>query len=180
MDNRDKETKSSNCKEYQALQYKTMINNGTNIDNVIDNETNEEKINHFLETEIASNKKQSWIKLTRTNKFQKLKKYLNEIAVPMYSLNKEEITQCENYFFQCLERKKLHKNNEVFYDENKGIIEGLKSITFDEDKRKFLTNKNFSSSLKNNSKNNQETKKTTQRAKTRKKSKNLKDTKDTK
>ena len=25
MDNRDKETKSSNCKEYQALQYKTMI-----------------------------------------------------------------------------------------------------------------------------------------------------------
>ena len=57
-DNKDN-GKSTNCKEYQALQYKTMINNGTNIDNVIVNETNEAKINHFLENEIAKNKKLS-------------------------------------------------------------------------------------------------------------------------
>ena len=63
---------NNNCKEYQALQYKTMINNGTNIDTAILNETNEEKINNFLEDEIAKNKKQPWIKLTRTNKVQKL------------------------------------------------------------------------------------------------------------
>lgn len=165
----------SNCKEYQALQYKTMINNGTNIDNIIVNETNEEKIHHFLEKEIAKNKKQPWLKLTRTNKFQKLKSYLQEIVKPMYNLNDEEIKVCETYFFQCLERKKLHKNNEVVYDEVEGIIKDLNAVMFDDTKRKFVSNKNFSSSLKNNSKSNQEPK-TTQKTKTQKKPRQSKET----
>ena len=158
---------NNNCKEYQALQYKTMINNGTNIDTAILNETNEEKINNFLEDEIAKNKKQQWIKLTRTNKVQKLKQYLNDIAAPEYNLTQEELVQSENYLIQCLERKKLHKNNEVLYNDENGLLEGLQSILFDTEKRKFLTNKNFNSSLKNKSDN----KKPAQRSKTQKKPK---------
>lgn len=158
---------NNNCKEYQALQYKTMINNGTNIDTAILNETNEEKINNFLEDEIAKNKKQQWIKLTRTNKVQKLKQYLNDIAAPEYNLTQEELVQSENYLIQCLERKKLHKNNEVLYNDENGVLEGLQSILFDTEKRKFLTNKNFNSSLKNKSDN----KKPAQRSKTQKKPK---------
>lgn len=157
---------TNNCKEYQALQYKTMINNGTNIDTAILNETNEEKINNFLENEIAKNKKQQWIKLTRTNKVQKLKHYLSDIAAPEYNLTHDELVQSENYLIQCLERKKLHKNNEVLYNDENGVLEGLQSVLFDTEKRKFLTNKNFNSSLKNKS-----NKKPIQRSKTQKKPK---------
>ena len=158
---------NNNCKEYQALQYKTMINNGTNIDTKIVNETNEDKINNFLENEIAKNKKQPWIKLTRTNKVQKLKQYLKDIATPEYNLTQDELVQSEYYLIQCLERKKLHKNNEVLYNDENGLLEGLQSVLFDTEKRKFLTNKNFNSSLKNKSDN----KKPAQRSKTQKKPK---------
>ena len=66
-----------------------------------------------------------------------------------------------------MERKKLHKNNEVLYNDENGVLEGLQSILFDAEKRKFLTNKNFNSSLKNKSDN----KKPAQRSKTQKKPK---------
>ena len=36
------------CKEYNALKYKTIILTGNNIEKKIDNETNEDTINHFL------------------------------------------------------------------------------------------------------------------------------------
>ena len=94
---------------------------------------------------------------------------------PKYHLNDEEVKLNESYFFQCLERKKLHKNNEVVYDDVDGKIKWLNAVTFDEAKRKFVSNKDFSSSLKNNSKSNQEMK-NTQKAKTQKKPRKSKET----
>ena len=71
INNEDKSNNS--CKEYQALKYKTMITTGTNIEKKIENETNEEQLNKFLENEILINKSQNWNKLSKTEKTNKIK-----------------------------------------------------------------------------------------------------------
>ena len=45
----------SECKEFNNLKYRTMINTGTNLENNVD--TSEDTINNFLNMDIESNKK---------------------------------------------------------------------------------------------------------------------------
>ena len=54
------------CKEYNTLKYKTMIMTGNNLDINIENETDEDKLNNFLENDIQANRKGMWSKLTKT------------------------------------------------------------------------------------------------------------------
>ena len=60
------ENKNSECKEFNNLKYRTMINTGTNLENNVD--TSEDTINNFLNMDIESNKKGMWSKLTKTEK----------------------------------------------------------------------------------------------------------------
>ena len=90
--------KDDSCKEYQALKYKTMITTGTNLEKKIENETNEEQLNKFLESEILMNKSQNWNKLSKTEKSNKIKFYVNNKAKQDYKLNEEE-TLCKKIYF---------------------------------------------------------------------------------
>lgn len=49
MNKDDNKNKIKECKEFNALKYKTMILTGSNnFDSKIDNETNEKKLDNFL------------------------------------------------------------------------------------------------------------------------------------
>lgn len=133
--------KDLNCKEYQALKYKTMITTGTNIEKKIDNETNEEQLNNFLEKELKMNKKQSWNKLTKTEKIKKIKTYITSGLQNEYSLTDEELLIAKRYVLTLLDRKKLTKNHELDYNEETGEIEKINIIEFNSKSRKFTLNK---------------------------------------
>lgn len=148
---KSKETKkkkgSNDCKEYQALKYKTMITTGTSFEKKIDNETNEQQLYNFLDNEIMINKKQSWSKLTKTEKIKKVKYYLDNKGKTTFSLTDEEVMNARRFILTLLDRKKMTKNNEIEYDEDSGEILSINIIEFNFEKRKFTLNK----SMKNKS-----------------------------
>jgi len=131
------------CKEYQALKYKTMIATGTNIEKKIENETNEEQLNKFLESEILINKSQNWNKLSKTEKSNKIKYYVNNKAKNDYNLNEEETLNAKKYILHMLNRNQINKNNELNYNKESGNIEEFHVILFNENNRKFTLNKKF-------------------------------------
>jgi hypothetical protein len=136
------------CKEYNALKFKTMIMTGNNIDQKIDNETNKEELDDFLMKEMANNKKQPWAKLSKTDKIKKLKKYIVDVLKQKHDLTDIERSNLKRFMLNLLDRKKMTKNSEIDYDEENGIIKDIYIISFDQTTRKFSINKTPTSSSK--------------------------------
>jgi len=140
MDSTDNKEKKHVCKEYNALKYKTMIMTGTNIEKKITNETNEQEINDFLMNEMMNNKKQSWNKLSKTEKIKKLNHYISNNLNEKHELNTTEKQQIKAYVISLLDRKKLIKNSDVNYNEESGEIVEIHALEFNESSRKFTLN----------------------------------------
>lgn len=136
------------CKEYNALKYKTMIMTGNNIEQKIDNETNKEELDDFLMKEMANNKKQPWSKLSKTYKIKKLNKYIVDVLKQKHDLTDIERSNLKRFMLNLLDRKKMTKNSEIDYDEETGIIKDIYIISFDQATRKFSINKTPTSSSK--------------------------------
>ena len=145
---------SDQCKEYNALKYRTMIMTGNNLELNIQNETDSDKLNMFLEEDIKRNKKDIWSKLTKTEKMKKINIYISDILKEKYNLSEDEMNETKRFMSMLIDRKKLSKNNDIDYDRDTGIINNIDMILFNTVKRKFIVNKDFVSngSKKNNSK----------------------------
>lgn len=138
------------CKEYNSLKYKTMIMTGNNLENK--EKTHESKdLDNFLFTEMLNHKKQSWSKLTKTERIKKMKDYMNNTIKDTYNLNETEYRTNLNYLLNLIDRKKINKSNEIFYDDNAGKIIEINAVIFNDEKRKFTLNKNIkkTDSIKN-------------------------------
>ena len=137
----DENNKKEVCKEYNALKYRTMIMTGSNLENQLVNEKNEDNINDFLLKEMSFNKKQSWNKLTKTEKIKKVNLFIDTCAKEKYNLNQTEISNAKKYIYTLIERKKMTKNNELNYDEKTGEIKDILILSFNSNTRKFALNK---------------------------------------
>jgi len=137
---------NNECKEFNNLKYRTMINTGTNLENNID--TSEDAINNFLNIDIENNKKGIWSKLTKTEKIKKIKQYINEKLKPEYNLTDEEIVYTVKVFSIMIDRKKLSKNNELIYNQEIGFIEQIGGLTFNIETRKFNINEDVAKKSK--------------------------------
>ena len=126
---------NNECKEFNNLKYRTMINTGTNLENNID--TSEDTINNFLNMDIENNKKGIWSKLTKTEKIKKIRQYINEKLKVEYNLTDEEIVYTIKVFTIMIDRKKLSKNNELSYNQENGNIDQIGGLLFNTDTRKF-------------------------------------------
>ena len=126
---------NNECKEFNNLKYRTMINTGTNLENNID--TSEDTINNFLNMDIENNKKGIWSKLTKTEKIKKIKQYINEKLKIEYNLTDEEIVYTTKVFTIMIDRKKLSKNNELVYNQEVGFIEQIGGLLFNIETSKF-------------------------------------------
>jgi uncharacterized protein (DUF342 family) len=143
----------SECKELNALNYRTMIHTGNTL-NSKTIETSEESLANFLNDDMDKNRKGLWSKLTKTAKINKIKKYIKDIS-ESYNLNEDEVSQTTNLLVKTIERKKLSKNNELNYNQDSGNIESIPGLTFNQLTRTFTLIQDKPSTLKRKPKKNE-------------------------
>lgn len=135
--------KSKECKEYNSLKYRTMIMTGKDIDQKIEHESSQQELDKFLMEEQTANEKQSWNKLSKTERLKKIDIFIKNHFVNQHSLQEEEIESLNAFVNKLLERKKLLKSSELFYNEETGIIEEIPALLFNSKSRRFTLNKNL-------------------------------------
>lgn len=135
--------KSKECKEYNSLKYRTMIMTGKDIDQKIEHESSQQELDKFLLEEQTANEKQSWNKLSKTERLKKIDIFIKNHFVNQHSLQEEEIESLNAFVNKLLERKKLLKSSELFYNEETGIIEEIPALLFNSKSRRFTLNKNL-------------------------------------
>lgn len=90
----------------------------------------------LLEKEKIHNKNDSWNKLDKTLKIQKLhsfaEKYGKENNLPM-----KDIKSLKQFFILSLDKSKLQKTKDVVYDKEKGIIQSIPALHFNMSSRAF-------------------------------------------
>jgi hypothetical protein len=93
-------------------------------------------IDKLLEKEKQQNKADTWNKLDKTLKIQKLhifaEKYGKDNTLPV-----KDIKGLKHFFTESLEKNKLQKTKDVIYDKEKGIINGIPSLFFNIQQRSF-------------------------------------------
>ena len=86
-------------------------------------------IEEFLDNEKIQNRKDTWNKLDRTTKLQKLHRfaeaYGKEKSLPM-----KEIKILKQFFKTSLEKRKLQKTKEVVYDKDTGVIKSIPGLMY--------------------------------------------------
>jgi len=136
----------SDCKEFNALNYRTMIHTGTTLHSK-HIETTEESLAMFLNDDMDQNRKGVWSKLTKTAKIHKIKKYIKDIT-ENYELSNDEVNHTTNLLVRMVERKKLSKNNELNYNQDNGNIQSIPGLVFNKSTRTFSLIQDKQSTLK--------------------------------
>jgi len=99
-------------------------------------ETNYSTLDALLEKEKIHNKNDSWNKLDKTLKIQKLhifaEKYGKENTLPV-----KDIKSLKQFFIVSLDKNKLQKTKDVLYDKEKGIIQSIPALHFNVSTRGF-------------------------------------------
>lgn len=86
-------------------------------------------IDELLEKEKNNNKMESWNKLDKTVKLQKLHAYAEKF-VKEHNLPLKDAKQLKTFFNECLERNKLSKTKDLVYDKDRGEIMIIPSLHF--------------------------------------------------
>ncbi len=93
-------------------------------------------IDGILEKEKQHNKTETWNKLDKTIKIQKLhgfaERYGKEHGLPM-----KEIKNLKLFFVECLDKMKLQKTKDVVYSKDTKEITGIPSLHFNSEKKNF-------------------------------------------
>ena len=109
--------------------------------NIYDNKEENDKqeninIDEMLEMEKQNNKGESWNKLDKTMKIQKLHSYAEKYGKEN-SLPQQKIRDLKKFFADCLERNKLSKTKEVIYDKEKLEIQSIPQLHLNKETRNF-------------------------------------------
>ena len=136
----------SDCPELLNLQYKTMLLNGnkkafTTTQNDISN------LDILLDKECNINKKESWNKLDKSIKMEKINNYIKQL-VTKHSLTTEEKNSLQTYLSSNLDKKNLYRNKDVTYIKDSGKLENIPILHFNNTTRKFTLKKHPQSTSK--------------------------------
>jgi hypothetical protein len=100
------------------------------------NEMNYNTIDALLEKEKQNNKNETWSKLDKTIKTQKLhgfaEKYGRDNSMPV-----KDIKLLKQFFSDCLEKNKLQKTKDVVYDKETKEIGSIPALHFNVTSRNF-------------------------------------------
>ena len=119
--------------ELNNLKYKTTIFN-----NISNNDSySSANMDKFLEREISFNKLETWGKLDKTVKIEKMNKYIDEL-IQKYNLSIDEISSLKEYLIACIDKKNLQKVKDVVYDKEAGLIKNIPALDFNNTTRKFV------------------------------------------
>jgi hypothetical protein len=112
--------------------YKNIINPYT----TISNEDNYENIDRILEKEKQHNKSETWNKLDKTIKIQKLHQYAEKYGTE-HALPIKDVKSLKAFFVSCMEKNKLQKTKEVNYNKDVREIVSIPSLHFHSQNRAF-------------------------------------------
>jgi len=95
-----------------------------------------QNIDFLLEREKQHNKTESWTKLDKTVKLQKLLKYSEKYASEN-GLSEAEAKKLNVFFSECLEKNKLQKTKEILYNKDTKEITNIPSLHFHTSTKNF-------------------------------------------
>jgi hypothetical protein len=90
---------------------------------------NSENLDSFLDKERENIKKETWSRLDKTIKIQKLDEYVDSIA-EKNQLTSEEIAALKAYLSNSIDRKKLQCVKDVIYDKVTNKIKSIPCLLF--------------------------------------------------
>ena len=96
----------------------------------------EENVDHILENEIQQNKNETWNKLNKTTKIQKLHEYADKYGIE-HKYSGEDTQSLKQFFVESLERGKLLKTKEVNYNKNTQQIIDIQGLHYHTNTHKF-------------------------------------------
>ena len=99
-------------------------------------EESQEAIDHILEKETQKNKTESWNKLNKTMKIQKLNHYAEKYATE-HKYSERELGNLKTFFLESLERGKLQKTKEVVYDKDQQQIDEIPGLFYHQHNHNF-------------------------------------------
>jgi hypothetical protein len=101
-----------------------------------DESTNYTAIDNLLETEKQNNKLESWNRINKTVKTQKLhefaERYGKEHNIPV-----KDVKTLKAFFSDCLNKNKLMKAKEVIYDKERQLITSIPALLFNTVSRSY-------------------------------------------
>lgn len=100
------------------------------------NNTPAMNIDDILDNENSHNKTESWNKLNKTLKIQKLH-YFSEKYGKEHKYSAKEVKQLKMFFSDALEKKKLQKTKDVVYDKTKQEIVDVPGLMIHPTSRTF-------------------------------------------
>jgi len=108
--------------------YSTNTNNASFAQaSALSQEEGQEAVDHLLEKETQKNKTESWNKLNKTMKIQKLNHYAEKYATE-HKYSEKELGNLKTFFLESLERGKLQKTKEVVYDKDQQQIDEIPGL----------------------------------------------------
>jgi|UniRef100_A0A6C0DX65 hypothetical protein len=86
-------------------------------------------IDTILENEKQTNKQDTWTKLDKTVKTQKLHIFAEKYGVDN-GLPQKDVKTLKTFFTACLDKNKLQKTKDIVYDKDKSVIVSIPSLVF--------------------------------------------------
>jgi hypothetical protein len=127
------------CKEEPQQvsgKYKSILSN-PNLTTLYSNQAiSSDKIDTMLEKEKQHNKTESWNKLDKTQKIQKLHTFA-EKYIKDNKLSHADMKMLKHFFVECLEKNKLQKAKEITYDKDSQEISSVPSLFYHSINRNF-------------------------------------------
>ena len=130
---KDQEKEKDQEKDLQSLKsakYKNIITTSET------DESTYHTIDNILENEKIHNKSDAWNKLDKTVKIQKLHSFAEKYGKD-HTLPIKEIKHLKMFFNESLDKNKLQKTKDVVYDKEKGIVQSIPALTFNQTNRAF-------------------------------------------
>jgi hypothetical protein len=115
-----------------------------------DNEVNTQMIDSILEKEKQMNKSETWNKLNKTIKIQKLHNFAEKYAKE-HKITEKDAKTLKTFFISCLEKNKLQKSKDLIYNKETQEITDIPSLVFHYEMHNFTlknTDKSRVSTLK--------------------------------
>ena len=100
------------------------------------NEMNYHSLDVILEKEKNNNKNDSWNKIDKTEKIQKLHAFAEKYG-KSHNLPIKDIKNLKTFFIECLEKMKLQKAKDVVYDKDTKEITSIPSLFFNMNTHNF-------------------------------------------
>ena len=129
------------CQELKNIRYKTMLQSSNNNKLLVSTLTKDlSNANLLLDNECNNNKKETWNKLDKSIKMDKIGNYIESIS-SNYNLTKDEKLSLKQYLSNQIDKKNLLKSKDVLYSKDKGMIDSIPTLQFNNNTRKFSLKK---------------------------------------